>query len=352
MQVSEFNRRHYRQLWADLNRELAAVESRDGLAAAIAALEAQQRDAGFIQDDLAEVRRYRFTNPDHPRQYFSVQYNPRRGQRFAGAGRVIPPPGTEPVNDGCFLCRDNIRWQQRGLELGYDLRGANGSWFALMNAYPLMPGHAVLATDSHVAQDLPFQDSGARLGEILEDLVDFATRLPGYLGFYNGIGAGASIPGHLHFHFFARPEGYGLFPLEQTALDCSGPGPVPLDAYLVNAVYWRGPARQVVTGAGRWIGDWLRAGTQPERLSCNLIAVQDPGGEYVHLYFVPRDRQRSHAPEMNGTIGGLEVLGELVFSDPNEKQRLDRNEVDYASVSKILGAISMEEEGDTNNLIT
>ena len=49
----------------------------------------------------------------------------------------------------------------------------------------------------------------------------------------------------------------------------------------------------------------------------------------------------SHSQEMGGAIGGLEVLGELVFSNDDEKHRLDLNEIDYHTVERILSAVSV-----------
>ena len=45
---------------------------------------------------------------------------------------------------------------------------------------------------------------------------------------------------------------------------------------------------------------------------------------------------------MSGFIGSLEVLGELVFSSEDEKQRLERGEVDYHTVQRILASVRIE----------
>ena len=50
----EFNREKCSEIWTDLNRRLKHIERTDGgLGAALEALSHQQRDHGFIQDDLA-----------------------------------------------------------------------------------------------------------------------------------------------------------------------------------------------------------------------------------------------------------------------------------------------------------
>lgn len=47
----------------------------------------------------------------------------------------------------------------------------------------------------------------------------------------------------------------------------------------------------------------------------------------------------SHAAGMDGTVGRLEILGELVFSTDGEKVRLDAGSVDYSTVAQILAAV-------------
>ena len=77
-----------------------------------------------------------------------------------------------------------------------------------------------------------------------------------------------------------------------------------------------------------------------EALSANIIATPDNHNpENFHLYIVPRNRFYSHAPGMVGMIGGIEVLGEVVFSTEIEKQQLDTGRVDYKTVEQILAAV-------------
>ena len=221
MLPTEFNKKKYSEIWTELNRRLKHVERTDGgLAAALEALSNQQREQGFIQDDLPLVRRYRFAHPEDPTRSFIAQYNPVRALRFEGAGCSTPPAGTGVKHDGCFLCRDNIEWQQSGVELGYEIDVDRTRYVAWMNPYPLMPLHCVIASNDHIPQ--AWCTNGAAgiclsIEKILEDLVTLSERLPGYVGFYNGTGAGASIPGHFHFQFFKRRASDASFPLEVAA---------------------------------------------------------------------------------------------------------------------------------------
>jgi hypothetical protein len=74
------------------------------------------------------------------------------------------------------------------------------------------------------------------------------------------------------------------------------------------------------------------------RLTANVIATADPDG-IVTLYFVPRDRGMARGTGMSGLVGGLEVLGELVFSSGEERQILDNGAMDYFAVETILGSV-------------
>jgi hypothetical protein len=341
MQARDDNTRSYDDIWTKLNVELRKLESCSGLAGALEALEIQQRDIGFIRDDLNAVKRYRFRDPEDSSRFFCVQYNPRRAQRFAGAGTMTAPPGATMVNDGCFLCRDNIRWQQRGIELGYDIDVGGSEYVAWMNAFPLMPVHTVIATRAHVPQAWCSAEevgTGLSIDKLLSDLVALAGRLPGFIGFYNGEGAGASIPGHMHLQFFKRPENYGPFPLEAVA---GHPERAPSN-YPVAVVFWQGRSRDVVDQARRWITAWVESNSSgPMSISANIFAIADDADGSIRLYFVPRDQMSSHSPGMAGAVGGLEILGELVFSDPEEKGRLERGEVDYRTVERILASVNV-----------
>ena len=59
----------------------------------------------------------------------------------------------------------------------------------------------------------------------------------------------------------------------------------------------------------------------------------------VALYFVPRDRAKSQAEGYSGLIGGLEVLGEIVLSSPEEKARLSDGRIDYFTLEAALASV-------------
>ncbi len=333
----------YEDIWGQLNSRLREVEAGGGLDGALLELEQHQKDSGFIKLGLSSVERTNFFHPKDPSRFFRVQVNPERALRFGGAGIKTPPPGDEIKNGGCFLCRDNIRWQQQGTEMGYELHIGNNHYYAWMNPFPLLPTHVVIANTDHTSQEWPICENGnLDVSRLLEDLVRLATRMPGYVGFYNGVSAGASIPGHLHFQFFKRPESDPEFPLERVARAHHrlAPGVTYVESYPLDAAMWTGQPDDVITKASAWVADWADANRERlPGLTSNFIVSSDTRGSGISLYFVPRDRARAHGHGLSGLIGGLEVLGELVFSSAEDRAQLDAGEVDYFSLEKTLASV-------------
>ena len=344
-ETDQNNRRRYPADWDALNRELATLEQRDGnLLAAVDRLREHQLDSGFIRDDLYAVECYNYAHPEDSSRFLSVQYNPTRVNRLKMRVGAIPPGRDDAINEDCFLCMGNIEWQHRGIEKGYaiDLNGV--SFNIWMNAYPLMPVHLVVATDEHMPQAWDLGSAGIHqfsIEEIIANLVTMARRLPGYIGFYNGDGAGTSVPAHFHYQFFRRRNGGDRFPLELAPTRQVADLLSEITDYPVDAVRWAGNRHdEIITRAASWIDDWLMSHTheRPSR-SANIYAMTDAAGEQLQVYFVPRDKELCHSPRMSGMIGSLEILGELVLTSENEKHDLDQGKIDYSAIARILGDI-------------
>ena len=347
MNMRDFNRKRYLDFWKDINRELGRKKSNRE---ALLALAEQQFDSGFIQDDLTSVIHFRLHHPDDKCRIFTIQYNPKRAERYNGLGRKMPPPGSRSIHNGCFLCKENVRWQQGGVEVGYDIRTANAAYIAWMNPFPLMPVHTTIAGREHLPQSFIREndnDTIARCEFILRDLIELASSLPGFIGFYNGVGAGASIPNHFHFHFFKRFEGSGPFSLERAAIKTiqgktACPNGTVVKNYPIMAIYFHGEASSIIDASMVWVQKLIRPQRFKDALTANVIATIDPDepdDKLVSLYIIPRNKYFSHAPGMIGMIGGLEILGEIVFSSAIEKQLLDTGQVDYHFVERILSSV-------------
>ena len=334
----------YDLAWSELNARLRETETGiGGLTAALAELEIHQRETGFVKDDLAGVERHVFRHPDDPDRFFRIQYNPNRALRFNSSGVTTPSAGVDHVNDGCFLCRENIRWQQQHAQVGFEIRMTGDKYHAWMNPFPLLPNHLVIAADEHVSQEWDMDGgAGADLACLLFDLCNTARRLPGHVGFYNGVDAGASIPGHLHFQFFRRPDEDPVFPLESWAFEAPGFGDMLARArdYPLPVARWQGDVGEVVGKASAWVRLWVDGNRDRlDRLSSNFIAAADGDDGAVSLYFVPRDRAKPRWDGVEGLVGGLEILGELVFSSDDKRKLLDSGAIDYFYVENALASV-------------
>lgn len=332
----------YNAAWAELNAFLKRIEAVEGLGGAIAALEANQYRTGFIKDSLFGVERHIFHHPNDPSRFLRVQFNARRMDRFNGAGLTAPPAGSEVAHGGCFLCRENVSWQQQGMELGFEMDVNGRAYNAWMNPFPLMPGHAVVASAVHEAQDWAYgPNGGIDVRHLIGDLVALASRMPGSVGFYNGVDAGASIPGHLHYQFFQRPVDLPDFPLEVRLRDCHPKcdGPAVVTDYPLPVVKWNGAVETTAAAAPGWIDAWARRNAERiYRLTANIIVSATHDGA-VTLYFIPRDRAKPRGTGMSGLVGGLEILGEVVFSSAEERRLIDSGAIDYFVIENILSSV-------------
>ncbi len=347
MQYNNLDRRRYHEHWDTLSRELRAEEDRgDGLAGAVRLLHFHQLTSGFIKDDLADIQCYHFPHPRQPDRFLSVQYNPARVKRLKLRVGAIPPVRGDATNDDCFLCERNIQWQHKGTEMGYEI-DINGTPYVIwMNAYPLMPVHVVVTTRDHVPQDWQLDNApGDRFSirHIIENLVSLSTRLPGYISFYNGDGAGTSIPGHFHYQCFQRRDDNARFPLEMAPKRQLDGSCFLIDDYPVTAVCWEGDVETVAEDVSKWISHWLSGhGNGSTDFSANIFSIIDGDTGKIQIYFIPRDRDRCHSPHMAGMIGCLEVLGELVLTTENEKRDIDRGMIDYRKIETILFDVSVD----------
>ncbi|MFP4207597.1 MAG: DUF4922 domain-containing protein [Wenzhouxiangella sp.] len=334
--MDQLNNRAYRDQWKSVNASLESIRIKAGLGAALRHLMRHQVASGFIQDELREIVRYQLPCPFEPARAFSAQYNPARARRFDAASPS--GPSVPAVNNGCFLCPENVQWQHQGAEIGFELPHGQGCYIAWMNPYPLLPGHTIVASRQHRPQH--WAAPGARaLAELTTDLVALAQDLPGWIGFYNGVGAGASIPHHQHFHFLPRAPGYEEMPLERAARQSSGATRIE-ERYPLSFMHWGGRSTEVLATALGWLEHWQQGNGSLADATANIIACARADSSGLDLYFIPRHQARSRAEGLQGVIGGFETLGEIVCSSVEEKRRLDSGQVDFQAVAAMLRQVS------------
>jgi hypothetical protein len=324
------------QRQADLQQRLVRCHQQSGLPAALAQLNEQQLETGFIRDSLDTVQHFRFPGNAYAADHFRVQFNPARARRFAGVGPATPPPGVDPVSKGCFLCAENIRWQSGGLELGYRLPEPLDHLKAWMNPFPLAPNHVILASTSHEEQH--WHGDADRLCDRVAELIDVVVDMPGWIGFYNGVGAGASIPGHLHHHLMPRPAGQGAFPLEQS-FEAFGRDGWTEAVYPLAFLHWRGESAYLKERMGHWLRAWH--GRVERAATANIIVMNTQAGHTLDLVFVPRHPSRSRAEGLNGVVGALEAMGEIICSSPEELARIKGGEINYDVIADMLSQVSI-----------
>ncbi len=337
----------------EVNR--AALQAELGnlsLPSAVKCLHAQQMDAGQITDDLSQVRYFQCPGPGE--SYFIGQYNPTRAKRMHGSGRSNPPRGVETrktPSTKCFLCTDNDRWQSRGVQLYYQIKLNGNTYNVLCNPFPFMPTHVTIAADEHEPQSWHRKITweGDKIHRLASDLYELAHQLPGFVCFYNGVGAGASIEDHFHFQAFKPNFSHGLFPLQKIAADLAARNnsqiigvesgtPVltiaekdyPLTAFRVS-----GEREAVVNSTVDWIKRWSKA--VDEDASANITAIWENGA--LALYLIPRNRSYSRSIGLAGIVGGLEVLGEFIFCTEEENLLINAQKIDFDYMTLILRGV-------------
>ncbi len=337
-EIIAFNDRMYDHAWVSLQQLLKPLHERAGLVACLRALLALSVDRGFIQDDLEDVVHFTVVAQAPPRLPFAAQFNPRRALRHRGAGRHRPPPGRTSVHDNAFLARDNVKWQQCGLELAYELEVCNRAFHVWPNPFPFHPTHMIAATR---APELQHWRQPCSVDQIIEELCTLALALPGFIVLFNGPGAGASIPTWFHYHLFERWPDHRLCLEDAVRRQDAGDRHWLVEGYPVPVVAIRCQDAQRTEHAiqlvSQWTGSYGRAATM------NLIATRgESPGDGVTLLFCPRDRTRCRVPGFSGHVGGLEILGEIVLSSSEDKARLDRGEIDADLVNMILASVQAE----------
>lgn len=219
-----------------------------------------------------------------------------------------------------------------------------------------MPTHITIASVEHEPQS--WHQLAAwrtdKVTRIVEDLYDVAIQLPGYVGFYNGVGAGASIEEHFHFQFFQIPNGHGPFPLQQVAGDVEeqtknvtfltdnistlviDPQDYPLTAFRFCT-----EREKMVSAVVERIKKWNDVAG--DSASANIVAIWEkkPNWEDKKLviYLIPRNRFYSRSIGMAGVVGGLETLGEFIFCTEEENRIINTQGIDFDYMSSILRGV-------------
>jgi hypothetical protein len=194
------------------------LDSTGSLASALLSLHAHQEFKGFVGDSLRHFERFRIYSRDHAR-FLLAQSNPARANRVSASGRADPPNSlhlNESRGPFCFLCECHQKWQHRGLQMAYRRRLAGLPFRFCCNPFPFGQYHTTVMSDTHGPQQWTDRDD---LERMLTVMLDLGSQLPGWVLLYNGVGAGATIPHHRHFHLVKIESSQQPFPLQHAAAE-------------------------------------------------------------------------------------------------------------------------------------
>jgi hypothetical protein len=293
----------------------------------IATWQAQADDGFLLSDPYAadiEVR----TEPDPISEVpFRLRWLPHREIRFDVAElerRGILNPGRaekplfgdprDPSGRHCFLCISNIevvhpREVLVPLELAGRsyVAGANFAWIGL-NHYTVMAAE-------HIDQDFT--------PHVLEAMLDLHRATGGtFRVLYNGAQAGATIPWHLHLQITTD-----RFPVEDL--------PDGAEEAYPAVVHRFGGDRAGYNAALEHAEGWIALDEEHHRV--NLL-VAGPAAEPVIHVFV-RDSRLTHAAE-KGLMGGFEICGDLVYSEPDKRAQFES--ATAGTVRRVIAAVRPE----------
>ena len=131
------------------------------------------------------------------------------------------------------------------------------------------------------------------------------------------------------------------FPLEQaerdfTYFDDTG----IVRHYPLSVAVWQGDPDRIASLAIEWVRYWADQNiTHMHHLTGNFIVTTDPDTHEISLFFAPRDRRRSRSYSITELVGGLETLGEIVFSSEAERIAISNGHVSYENLAKIYSDV-------------
>jgi hypothetical protein len=207
----------------------------------------------------------------------------------------------DPPGRYCFLCARNIRVSNPKEEL-VPLRLAGREFYAGANFAWIAEGHFTVMTADHRDQGLTDQTLAAMLD--LHGQADGEYRV-----IYNAPHAGATIPWHLHLQTSRE-----RFPVEDLPDGFEDRYPTALRRFSDGP----GPALD-------FVADWGQRDLAHHLV--NVLVAGPPASPTIYVF--PRDTRRSHA-SAKGLMGGFEVCGDFVYSEPGKRDAFEAASAELA----------------------
>ncbi len=217
----------------------------------------------------------------------------------------------DPHGRHCFLCEKNIA-ECHPMEKLVPLTLANRKYLAGANFAWIEPDHYTVMPAEHMDQTYSRHS--------LDAMCELHSQTGGrFRILFNGPGAGATIPWHLHYQITTAE-----MPIERIRPGTESQYPTAVRVFPFNE-----KGREEAHAAAE---SWLRANEQHH--SINIFVTTTDGLSRIFVF--PRD-QRHATAEGKGLVGGFEVAGDFVLSAPNERATFENGTA--ATARDILGQI-------------
>jgi hypothetical protein len=290
----------------------------DDLAGLLEATWQTQAEAGFLLSDPAtapiEIRTvfdqasgvdFRLRWLPHREIRYDVAELERRG--IVNPNRDETKLYRDPRDDSgrfCFLCPDNIR-EANPMETLLPMTLAGRDYVAGANFAWIAKHHYTIMAMDHLDQ--------AFTADVLAAMIELHERTGGtFRVIYNADHAGATIPWHLHLQVTSEE-----FPVESLAPGAEASYPAALARF------------DVAAEATAFADDWLDR--DPDHHRSNVLVTGPADAPVIHVF--RRDRRLTHAAA-KGLIGGFEMCGDLVYSEPDKRAIFE--EATAATVREVL----------------
>jgi hypothetical protein len=238
-----------------------------------------------IRGDVGELQRRGILNPDRDEsKLFRDERDPNGRHCFLCAGNIAE----------CHPMETLIPMMLSGREY---LAGANFAW--------IEHNHYTVMAAEHVDQ--------VYSRHVMEAMLDLHLQTEGqFRVLFNGTGAGASIPWHLHYQITTE-----AMPIERLKPGSENDYPTAVCRFPLG--------NDGLDHAHFAAQQWLDGDAQSRSLN---ILVATVGGDPC-IFVFPRDQRRAKASGI-GLVGGFEVAGDMVLSSPQEEHTFNHATVTMA----------------------
>ncbi len=247
-----------------------------------------------IRGDVCELQQRGILNPD--RDESKLYRDPRDAK-----GRH------------CFLCPQNIA-ECHPMERLVEMTLAGRKYYAGANFAWIEPNHFTVFDAEHVDQ--------AFSRHALEAAVELHRKTRGeYRVLFNGAGAGASIPWHMHFQITTE-----TMPIESLSHEHEADYPTVVRRFDLDR-------HDGLAEAHDYAVKWVNADSDNHTINLLITTIDEAS---MAAFIFPRDSRHSTA-EGKGLVGGFEVSGDFCLSAPAERETFDK--ADARTARNILSQI-------------